>query len=170
VGEIFAEIGVAFAARRGGELDVAERHLTALLRAAGPEGEGQRPALHKAMVLNELGYLAAQRGQAAEARQLHLRAMGAAQTLGAPRDVATTLEGLAGAAGLAGDHETSARLLGAADTARRLASVPAAPSERREIDRITAAARAALGGDIFDVAYLDGAARTPSDVMASFAS
>jgi hypothetical protein len=167
VGEIFAEIGVAFAARRKGELDVAERHLAALLRAAGPDEEGQPPALHKAMVLNELGFLAAQRGRAAEARQLHLQAMRAAQTLGAPRDVAMTLVGLAGAAALVRDHEPTARLLGAADSARRAASVPAAPSEQREIDRITATARAGLEGDAFDVAYLEGAALTPTDVMPS---
>jgi len=80
------------------------------------------------------------------------------------------LEGLAGAAGLAGDYETSARLLGAADSARRAASVPTAPSERTEIDRITTAARAALGGDAFDAAYQDGAAQTPDDVTADLES
>ncbi len=166
VGETFAEIGVAFAARRQGDLDLAERHLTGLLRAAGPEQEGKAPPLHLPLVLTELGFLAERRGQAAEARRLHLRALRASRTLGGPRVAAMALEGLAGAAGLAGDHETSARLLGAADSARRAASLPAAPSERTEIDRITTAARAALGGDAFDATYRDGAARTPADVTA----
>jgi predicted ATPase/DNA-binding SARP family transcriptional activator len=173
VGETFAELGVAFAARRQGDLDLAERHLTALLRAAGPEEraagpeeQGEATFLHVPLVLTELGFLAEQRGRSTEARQLHLRALRAAGTLGGPRVVTNALEGLAGAVGLAGDHETSARLLGAADSARRSASVPAAPSERTEIDRITTAARAALGGDAFNAAYQDGAARTPADVTA----
>jgi predicted ATPase/DNA-binding SARP family transcriptional activator len=165
VGEIFAEIGVAFAARRQGDLDLAERHLTALLSAAPSEEDGQAPPLHLSMVLNELGFLAERRGRAAEARQLHLRALRTARTLGAPRDVTMTLEGLAGAAALAGDHETSARLLGAADSARRAVGVPAAPSELAEINRITTAARTALGAAAFDAAYREGTARTPEEVI-----
>jgi hypothetical protein len=166
VGETFAEIGVAFAARRQGELDLAERYLSKLLRSAGPEEEGQAPPLYLWLVLTELGFLAERRGQAAEARRLHLRALRASRTLGSPRGVAMALEGLAGAAGLAGDRETSARLLGAADSARRAASVPAAPSERTEIDRITAATHTALGESAFDAAYQDGATQTPDDVTA----
>jgi hypothetical protein len=76
------------------------------------------------------------------------------------------LEGLAGAVGLAGDHETSARLLGAADSARRAACVPVAPSEQAEIDRIMSAARAALGEAAVGAAYQDGAAQTPDDATA----
>ncbi|MGH3679517.1 MAG: hypothetical protein ACRDT2_04430, partial [Natronosporangium sp.] len=74
--------------------------------------------------------------------------------------------GLAGAAGLAGHHKTSARLLGAADSARRAASAPAARSERTEIDRITAATRTALGESAFGAAYQDGATQPPDDVTA----
>ena len=166
VGETFAEIGVAFAARRQGDLDLAERHLTGLLRAAGPEEEGQAPPLYLSLVLTELGLLAERRGQAAEARQLHLRALRASRRLGSPRGVAMALEGLAGAVGLAGDRETSARLLGAADAAQRAASVPAAPSEQAEVDRITSATRAALGEAAFDAAYQDGLAQIPDEVTA----
>jgi predicted ATPase/DNA-binding SARP family transcriptional activator len=164
VGETFAEIGVAFAARRQGDLDLAERHLTRLLRAT-PEDEDRAP-LHLSMVLTELGFIAELRGQAAEARRLLLRALRAARALGQRRSVANALEGLAAALGLAGDHELSARLLGAADSARRAASVPAAPSELAELDRITTATRAALGQAAFDAAYQDGAAQTPDEVTA----
>jgi predicted ATPase/DNA-binding SARP family transcriptional activator len=166
VGETFAEIGVAFAARRQGDLDLAERHLSKLLRAAGPEDDGQAPPLHLPVVLTELGFLAERRGQAAEARRLHLRALRASRRLGGPRVVGMALEGLAGAVGLAGDHETSARLLGAASSARRAASVPAAPSEEAEIDRIAATARAALGEHAFAVAYQHGSDLTPEDATA----
>jgi predicted ATPase len=167
VGETFAEIGVAFAARRQGDLGLAERYLSGLLRAAGPEQESQAPPLHLSLVLTELGFVAELRGQAAAARRLHLRALRAARTLGAPRAVAMALEGLAGTVGLAGDHETSARLLGAADSARQAASVPAAPSEQAEIERIASVARAALGEAAFGAAYQDGAAQTPDDATAA---
>ncbi len=166
VGETFAEIGAAFAARRQGDLDGAERYLTKLLRSAGPQEEGQAPPLHLPLVLTELGFLAEQHGQAAEARRLHLRALRASRALGGPRGVAAALEGLAGAVGLAGDPKTSARLLGAADTARQAASAPASPSERTEIDRIATAARTALGESAFDAAYQHGATQTPDDVTA----
>jgi len=161
VGEIFAEIGVAFAARRQNDLDLAERHLSKLLRSAGPHGEGQAPPLHLSLVLTELGFLAEQRGQAAEARRLHLRALEASRTLGEPRGVALALEGLAGAIGLSGDYETSARLLGASESVRRAASMPSAPSEQAETDRIAAAARAAPGEAAFGSARQRGSAQTP---------
>lgn len=62
-----------------------------------------------------------------------------------PGGVALALEGLAGAAGLSGNYEMSARLLGASESVRRAASAPSAPPEQAEIDRIIAAPRAALG-------------------------
>jgi hypothetical protein len=82
--------------------------------------------------------------------------------------VALALEGLAGAAGLSGDYALSARLLGASGSARHGASTPPAPSEQAEIDRITAAARAALGDAAFAAACQQGAAQTPEDATASY--
>jgi hypothetical protein len=79
----------------------------------------------------------------AATRRLHLRALRASRTLGGPRGVAMALEGLAGAVGLAGDHQTSARLLGAADSARQ-----------------------ALGHAAFDAAYQDGAAQASEYITA----
>jgi predicted ATPase/DNA-binding SARP family transcriptional activator len=165
-GETFARIGVAFAARRQNDLDVAERHLTRLLDAAGPKEEDQAPALHLSLVLTELGFLAEQRGQAAEASQLHRRALRAARALGEQRGVAVALEGLAGAAGLTGDYELSARLLGASESVRRGAATPAAPAEQSEIDRIIGVAQAALGEAAFRTAYRRGSAQTPEEVTA----
>ncbi len=165
-GETFARIGLAFAARRQNDLDLAERHLTRLLDAAGPQEEGQAPALHLSLVLTELGFLAEQRGQAAEASQLHRRALRAARALGEQRGVAVALEGLAGAAGLTGDYELSARLLGASESVRRGAATPAAPAEQSEIDRIIGVAQAALGEAAFRAAYRRGSAQTPEGVTA----
>ncbi|WP_165966993.1 AfsR/SARP family transcriptional regulator, partial [Actinomadura sp. 7K507] len=167
VAKTFAEMGVAFAARRQGDLDLAERHLNSLLRAAWPQEESQAPPpLYLPVVLTELGLLTERRGEAAEARKLHLRALQAARTLDSPRGVAMALEGLAGAVGLAGDHAASARLLGAAGAARQAVSVPLAPSERAEIDRISAATRTALGEAAFDAAYRNGLAQSPDEVTA----
>ncbi len=164
VGETFAAMIAAFAARRQGDHDLAEPQLTKLLRDAGPDEEGKTPPLHRGLVLIELGYLAEARGRAAEAERLHLAAYRDSRTQGTLRVVAMAMEGLAGAVGLAGDHKASARLLGAADAARRATSAPAAPSERVQLERISSAARAALGADAFDAAYLDGEAQTPDEV------
>ncbi len=80
--------------------------------------------------------------------------------------LALALEALAGAFGLTGDYETSVRLLGASDSVRRAASTPSASSEQAGIDRIAAAARAALGKAAFGAAYQHGSAQTPEDATA----
>ena len=169
VGEIFAEICLAFASRRQGDLDRAEHHLTELLRAAGPRQEGEPPPLYLPLVLTELGFLAEQRGDRAEARRLHLEGLATARARGERRMVALALEGLAGAVGSADRHRAAARLLGAAEAIRRSASVPAAPSERAEIDRIAAMARRALGDPAFTAAHEHGATLTPEDAVARIA-
>ena len=63
----------------------------------------------------------------------------------------------------------SARLLGAADAARRAATVPASPSEQTEIDRITALARRAVDDTEFNNAYQHGAG-LPQDALADLLS
>jgi hypothetical protein len=55
------------------------------------------------------------------------------------------MEGLAGAAVLAGRAPRGARLLGAAAAARASAGTPLPAAERADVDRIRAAAVAALG-------------------------
>ena len=55
----------------------------------------------------------------------------------------------------------SAQLLGAANSARLVAT---APAELAEIDRIALASRAALGTAAFDAAYEKGAALTPESI------
>jgi hypothetical protein len=85
--------------------------------------------------------------------------------LGQHRGVALALTGLAGAAGLTGDYEMSARLLGASGSARRAAGAPSAPAEQAEIDRIAAPAHAALGEAAFRAACRRGSAQAPEDAM-----
>jgi predicted ATPase/DNA-binding SARP family transcriptional activator len=161
-GEVFAQIVLGFAARRSGDLDAAEARLRHLLKTAPPQDGA--PSVHIPMVLTELGFVAELRGDAACALRLHLHALDLAARLYAPRDTAGGLEGLAGALALAGDHARAAEVLGAAAAARQTNSLPAAPAERADIERATAACRAALGAGPFAAAHARGTDLTPEAV------
>ncbi|MEW1845161.1 BTAD domain-containing putative transcriptional regulator [Nonomuraea angiospora] len=151
--EEFAELGLALAARRQGRLDEAERRLRAWLGwvrdVAGEPGA--------ALILAELGFAAEQRGDAAAALELQLEGLRAARRVGDPRATALALEGLAGARALGGRHEEAALLLGRAAALRAAAGAPLPAGERGDVDRITAAVRAALGQEALDAALERGA-------------
>ncbi|MFI5531180.1 BTAD domain-containing putative transcriptional regulator [Kitasatospora sp. NPDC051853] len=132
-GEVFALMGLALGARRAGELDEAERYLRTMLDDY-PSSTAGKHLLHV-----ELGFTAELRGQVAEAAALQREGLSYARELGDPRAVALSLEGLAGAAVLAGDPTEATRLLAEADTLRRANGGPLPPAERRDVDRITAA-------------------------------
>lgn len=91
-----------------------------------------------ALLLAELGFLAEQRGDAETALTRHLDGFAAARTTGNPAPIALALEGIAGANALAGDATHAARLLGAAAALRRSTGTPVAPTERADLDRVTA--------------------------------
>ncbi|HEX2316224.1 MAG TPA: BTAD domain-containing putative transcriptional regulator [Thermomonospora sp.] len=152
--ELFACLGLALSARRQGRLDEAER----LLRpwTSWCVEVDWQPGL--ALLLAELGFAAELRGEAETALRLHLDGLAAARRTGDPRAGALALEGLAGAHALAGRHREAARLLGAADAARDRAGAPLPPPERGDVDRIAAAARAALGDDTYACEFSRGRA------------
>ncbi|MEV0348376.1 BTAD domain-containing putative transcriptional regulator [Nonomuraea sp. NPDC050680] len=152
---IMAEMGLAYAERRGGHLDLAEQHLNHLLEGIA-RGPGVEPALHLPDTLVELGYLIERRGDAATARDLHLEALTAAQRIGDPRSATWAVEGLASAVAAGGAHERAARLLGLAAAVREHNQTPAAPSEAAEITRVTEAVVQALGEAEFGTAYEQG--------------
>ncbi|WP_433511838.1 BTAD domain-containing putative transcriptional regulator [Nonomuraea sp. CA-143628] len=152
---IMAEMGLAYAERRGGHLDLAERHLNHLLEGIA-RGPGVEPALHLPDTLVELGFLIERRGDAATARDLHLEALTAAQRIGDPRSATWAVEGLASAVAAGGAHERAARLLGLAAGVREHNQTPAAPSEAAEITRVTKVVVAALGEVAFGTAYEQG--------------
>ncbi|MDA0638945.1 BTAD domain-containing putative transcriptional regulator, partial [Nonomuraea sp. MCN248] len=82
-GKVFAAIGLAFAARRAGRLDLAEEHLRELLAEARRQqraGDGDPPYL--SMVLVELGLLACQRGDRDAALSWHRQGFDAYRALG----------------------------------------------------------------------------------------
>ncbi|WP_327589163.1 tetratricopeptide repeat protein [Nonomuraea sp. NBC_00507] len=139
--EEFAELGLALAARRQGRLEEAERLLRKwldwVMDVAGEPGA--------ALILAELGFAAEQRGDSAAALELQLRGLSAACKGGDPRAIALALEGLAGARVLAGRHEEAGLLLGQAAALRASVGAPLPTGERGDVDRITAAVKAALG-------------------------
>ncbi|GGS31161.1 BTAD domain-containing putative transcriptional regulator [Actinokineospora fastidiosa] len=152
---VFAELGLGFAARRAGKLDIAETHLRNLVETAKRQDDGAHPP-YLSMVLVDLGFVAEARGDAEEAIALHLEAFDVAERMGDTRGDAYAAEGLAGALTLAGRPVEAARLLGAADARRRSLGLPQPPEERDEVNRIGAAVRAALGDDRFAAEFAVG--------------
>ncbi|MFD4996193.1 AfsR/SARP family transcriptional regulator [Streptomyces buecherae] len=160
-GQVSAEIGLALGARAEGDLDTAERHLDALLDWFRETGYGPGGSL----VLAELGFVAELRGDAATALARHLGGYAVARGLGDPRALALALEGLAGARALAGAADDAAALLGAAAAARDSVASPLPPAERADVDRVTVAARAALGAPEFATAFAHGTRLSPADAV-----
>ncbi|MFC4535924.1 BTAD domain-containing putative transcriptional regulator [Sphaerisporangium dianthi] len=161
LGAVFAEMGLAFAARRQGDLDVAEAHLRNLAEAVDRQDTGPGRPLYAPSVLAELGYVAELRGDAATALARHSEAFAVALDLDTSGDVALALSGLAGACALAGRHGDAARLLGAAAAVREAAGIVLTPAEEGDTHRTIGAARAALGEDAFARLFAHGRALRP---------
>ncbi|MFD7859113.1 BTAD domain-containing putative transcriptional regulator [Streptomyces microflavus] len=163
-GEIHSGMGLALGARRSGDLDRAEAYLLHI--RDGYAEVSSQAGDH--LLLAELGFVAELRGDARGAASHHLAGLEIARALAEPRALALSLEGLAGAAALPG-HATAATgaavLLGAAAAARRRAGAPLPPAERADVDRITVAARSALGADAFSEAYASGARLDPEEAL-----
>ncbi|WP_030672939.1 BTAD domain-containing putative transcriptional regulator [Streptomyces sp. NRRL B-1347] len=159
-GEIRSATGLGLSSRRAGQLDAAEAGLRPVLqwltRMAFEPG--------RALVLAELGFIAEQRGDAAQALRLHREGRAAARHTGDVRALALALEGLAGAHAAAGEQDRAALLLGAAHAARESVGMPLPPGERGDVDRITAVVRARLDQRSFRTAYGRGLALAPDDL------
>ncbi len=163
-GEIHSEMGLALGARRSGDLDAAEAHLLHI--RDGYADVSSEAGDH--LLLAELGFVAELRGDADRSVRHHLRGLDVARSLGEPRALALSLEGLAGAAALGRQRpaaECAALLLGAADAARRGTGAPLPPAESADVDRVTAAAWAALGGPAFTEAFARGARLTAEETV-----
>jgi predicted ATPase/DNA-binding SARP family transcriptional activator len=150
-----AAIGLGFTAWREGSLDAAEGYLRPLLEEA-PRGPGAVPPLHLPLVQVGLGHVADRRGDAAGAVALHRDALADALRIEGPRDVALSLEGLAGALTLGGHHLDAAGMLRTAASVRRSSGLAPGPAEREDIERAVARLPAGLAGSEAD------GGRTPS--------
>ncbi|MEH0938115.1 BTAD domain-containing putative transcriptional regulator [Micromonospora psammae] len=159
---VFAELGLGFAARRDGKLDVAVSHLEHLVELAHRDA---RPALYLPMVLVELGYAAEQGGDPATGLARHVEAFDAAQAMGAPRDAIGALEGIASAAAWS-VPQVAARLLGAAAAARLAAGFATAPVERDDLERTAERLLAALGRERFEALVAAGNDLSPDEARA----
>ncbi|MFI0355858.1 BTAD domain-containing putative transcriptional regulator [Actinomadura sp. 9N407] len=148
--ETHALMGLALGARRSGDLDAAEAYLGRLR----DEFDSSRIGEH--LLLAEFGFTAELRGDGARAAAYHQRGLEIARTLDDPRALALSLEGLAGALLLSGEADRAALLLGSADAARRSVDAPLPAAERGDVDRVTAAATAALGEEAFTDAFERG--------------
>jgi predicted ATPase/DNA-binding SARP family transcriptional activator len=140
--EVFATLGLAFAARRGGDLDAAEEHLEWLLSTARQQGGDSRPP-YLPMVLVESGLLAAQRGDVAAALSRHCEAFDVLRGHGSDGSRAWALAGMAGALVLDGRSRLAAQLLGAVHAAVERSERALSASDRDELARTVAAVRAA---------------------------
>ncbi|WP_433349296.1 BTAD domain-containing putative transcriptional regulator [Microtetraspora malaysiensis] len=170
-GEIFAKMGLAFAARQEGRLDLAETHLRDVLERAPRRNSGEAAPPYLPLVLIELGFVAELRGDAPVAYDLHLEAFHLAAGFDTSRNMTIVLDGLAGALSLAGHHERAAWLLGAAAASRASGALsPApAPAERADIDRVTTRVRTALGEERFAAEAALGAALSPAELRSLLA-
>lgn len=158
-GEQFADVGLGLGYRRQGEYDRAEVYLRRWLDwCRQVDGE-----VGSALILAELGFIAELRGDPGTAMALHRESYAAAAHGGDPRALALALEGMACACAAAGVAEPAAVLLGAAGAARDRVDAALPPAERGDVDRATAAARAALGEAGFDTAFARGVRLTPDE-------
>ncbi|WP_427887220.1 AfsR/SARP family transcriptional regulator [Kribbella sp. GL6] len=132
--EEYAEVGLGLSARRQGRLDDAERHFTKWL--AWLEQVGGTPGI--GFINNQLGYVAEQRGDLAEARRLHERGLELGQRTGDKRAIALALEGLAGATE---DPGRALSLLAEAEALRQQVGVPLPSAERFDVERAISRAR-----------------------------
>jgi tetratricopeptide (TPR) repeat protein len=161
-GRGFAILGLALLARRAGDLDEAERRLRTFTDTEASVSLHPTP---RAIVRGELGFLAEQRGEAAKAIARHRESFAIASSVADVRTQAAALEGLAGAAALAGRPAEAATLLGAAAAARDAVGAPRAPGERADVDRAAAAAQAELTCDAYQERFEYGSALRPEQAV-----
>jgi tetratricopeptide (TPR) repeat protein len=112
-----------------------------------------------AITLEMLGLVAAWRGEGTRARALGREAVALLREEGDPRAGAESLETLGGIiAGVAGQGEQAARLLGAAAAVRERLGASKAPDEQKEVEQLVAPAREVLGEPAWTAAFTAGTA------------
>ncbi|MBJ8346428.1 BTAD domain-containing putative transcriptional regulator [Antrihabitans sp. YC2-6] len=142
-GQVFASMGLGFAARRGGQVERALEVLRGIIDIT-PEGPPEEAPPYLPTVLCELGFIAEIDGDATHAWDCHSRAYSMSVVIQAPRDAAWALEGMAGALALRGRAESAAQLLGAAEAIQTRVGMPPSPSELTDVARIVEVLSSAL--------------------------
>jgi len=160
-GEALALHNLASIQRASGNLSLAEslaEQSRALYRVLGDDwGE--------AICLLMLAHVACQQGNPESAEPMARQSLALRRALGARQGVARCLEILAEVAVARGDFERAARLYGSVDSMRQAIGFARVPDEieryQRELDEI----RAALGDDLFTVAWDVGRALDTDDAV-----
>lgn len=133
-----------------GRFDEADADIEAIRRQA-------ESLVNAARLAHVEGLLRRAQGDLGGAERLHHEALAAQHGGGWRPDLAHSLEALAGGAAAHEEHLGCARLAGAAQALRDdMGYVLRWPFEQGLLDEDLAAARAALGGEVFDAAYLEG--------------
>ena len=110
--------------------------------------------------LNDLGTMAHYQGDYASARSYHEESLAIRREIGDRQGIAQSLEAFAGLAADQENPERAARLWGATDALREQIGVPLPPNNREVYERKVAAARLALGENVFSSAWSEGRAMT----------
>ena len=114
-----------------------------------------------AIALGDLGDVSHALGDEAAARRLYAESLALWQELGDERGIAQGLEGFASLAAAESRPERVVRLLGAARAMRERIDEPSSPSRRASLERLSEAARAALGEQACAAAWAAGRAMPP---------
>ncbi|HET6741053.1 MAG TPA: AfsR/SARP family transcriptional regulator, partial [Kribbella sp.] len=156
--QALAEIVLAFAARRSGNLDEASTRLQELIDAARRQKEA---VLYLSLVLDELGVVKELQGRPADGLELHLEAFRVSEEFESLRGMCWALEGVAACHP---DKTLAAVLQGCVAATRATENYLIAASETEDLDRAVAAATAALGEAGYQAAHARGAELSPAEV------
>ncbi|MFG1912400.1 BTAD domain-containing putative transcriptional regulator [Kribbella sp. NPDC048928] len=158
--QALAEIVLAFAARRSGNLDEASTRLQELIDAARRQKEA---VLYLTLVLDELGVVKELQGRPADGLELHLEAFRVSEEFESLRGMCWALEGVAACHP---DKRLAAVLQGCVAATRATENYLMAASETEDLDRAVAAATAALGEAGYEAAHARGAELSPAEAYA----
>jgi predicted ATPase/class 3 adenylate cyclase/DNA-binding CsgD family transcriptional regulator len=149
---------LAYAALASGDLAAARRWADDTVAVV--------PGCHKSMALTARAYVAIAQDQPEQAeRDAHEALTVAARTHGYVR-LPDTLECLARLAANGGNHQTAARLFGAADAIRQRTGEVRLPVYQVDYDAAVAAVRDTLDQAEFDAAWAEGAALSTEEAIA----
>jgi predicted ATPase/DNA-binding XRE family transcriptional regulator len=143
---------LAAAVREQGDLSRARM----LLEESLALSRGEEHAWNIAHALASLGRLECEVGEHAQASRLYEESLELARRMGVNHTILPCLEGLARVAVAQGGMERAARLWGAAAALREDMGWPLPPAKRVEHDSAVAAAREALGEEVFAATWARG--------------
>jgi predicted ATPase/DNA-binding SARP family transcriptional activator/class 3 adenylate cyclase len=116
--------------------------------------------------LHDLGEVTWAQGDYRTARSLFMESLAVRHELGDKPGIVECLGGLAGVTATQDQPEWAARLLGAAAALRQAVGIPFPTYAQAEYDQGVAAARAALGDEVFAAAWAEGRAMTLDQAVA----